>query len=461
MKHIALILIAALTCVLTGCPQSQRLAWSPDGKAAVIVGPKGLQILHPDGTLGPVIAPEAESFAWLPDNRSLMVTRKITLSTWAEARSLLPALEIDQVERLARAIPHLYRAAVELSDHGKVKLDEQLLKTYGFDSEVILADADKLWIAALMRIDREQLRVFARESKLEVKDEDFPKEVEVNELALIRLDDQWQRVGEPAVIERSLRTLGAFSVQAKGARAAYLRGRTVILRDLVTQATAELPDAHIERCAWSPDGGTLYTVAVAGVGGSAGVRVITGRSVTFSGSEWKVENAETLSELVLSSQPVPMQVMPDGRILFASLELRPAEPDAAASCLFILDPGTKAVTRVNTPGGLPSVGDGFSVSASGRSVAILQDEPANVTIVDIATGAVEQIASVEGWKNTTPPEWRGEDLYFATAESKDAAHPDLLRKQPGKPAEKVSTTWPDELRDCLMSKNKSEQPAGK
>jgi hypothetical protein len=157
-----------------------------------------------------------------------------------------------------------------------------------------------------------------------------------------------------------------------------------------------------------------------------------------------------------------MRVLPNGHILFASCELQLADQNPVHERLYTFDPSTKVITQIKAAGGLPTLGYGLPVSASGRYLALIQNETSIVAVLDMESGEVEQLASVEGWKNPIPPAWRGEELYFATASGKDAAHPDLMRWSKGSPAQVVSQGWPDEVRDTLMTReNPGPEPEAK
>jgi hypothetical protein len=114
MKH--QILCALSLALMVGCNEVEdRLAWSPDGKQAVLRVDDRLCFMDATGKLSDVVASNVTGAAWLPDGRGLVLTRMLTVDKWKDAESLLPSSAACRAKKRGplQAVPVMARAIVE------------------------------------------------------------------------------------------------------------------------------------------------------------------------------------------------------------------------------------------------------------------------------------------------------------------------------------------------------------
>ena len=76
--------ILLFAAVLPGCLPEARIAWSPDGRYALVRGGDGLYLSDSEGKLSARIAPDVSATAWMPDSRQFIAVTGKTVATWTE-----------------------------------------------------------------------------------------------------------------------------------------------------------------------------------------------------------------------------------------------------------------------------------------------------------------------------------------------------------------------------------------
>ena len=111
-----------------------------------------------------------------------------------------------------------------------------------------------------------------------------------------------------------------------------------------------------------------------------------------------------------------LAVLPDGRILFASVPLAlplatPAVPGIAR--LFLIDPAqgkdARPVAVPADPQSLPGTLQFLAVPPDGKRVALVDGRKDAVAVLELATGKVDVVFPDLGWKCRTLPAWRSND----------------------------------------------------
>src|SRR6266511_1543868 len=108
-------LFCLIAFCLAGCLPEERFWWSPDGSRAVVTVGGQLHLVTTDGSLKAPLSGDlkvdgslpAPHVSWLPDGSGFVVGRTINRNTWDESRALLPADEVNEIERFASGIPAL------------------------------------------------------------------------------------------------------------------------------------------------------------------------------------------------------------------------------------------------------------------------------------------------------------------------------------------------------------------
>jgi len=158
----------------------------------------------------------------------------------------------------------------------------------------------------------------------------------------------------------------------------------------------------------------------------------------------KRDKPATLATAVTLNRPL-MQVLADGRVLFASqpvaLPAVGAGPELAPRFYLIAADGS-AVTPVPTaPGDLPVNLGFFTAAPDGRHIAVVESETDAVAVVEIDTGKTQLIAPPHPhWQCRTMPAWKSADeLTYAALN--DGAPAWMLWHVSGE-TRCLSTSWP-------------------
>ena len=467
MKIIMKAALLVCSLLVIGCFPEEHFWWSADGSRLAVLTPTGLRWSNPDGALTDATCEGVQAAAFFRDSSNgFYVMRQTEVATWDAAKALVPVTEAKQVEDLAKGIPELAAALAKATDGNEDKL-EPLLKSLG------VRDLELLGLAynCALQTNREAVAaaVTAHGSAKMVKDllETKPS-FKVNQIALVMFGGEQGR-DEPFC--HSLFPLGAPVPSPKHDLVAFTAGKSLRVAAPGLPAPLEVTDANLGPCAWTPDGLSLvYLSPITPVEDDSTVlaklclRTVAGadgKLLQDTGDLMVPETcppATTLATVAVSG-PQRLAVLPDGRILFASMATTfPAAELSSVERLFLLDPalGEKArpVPVPVDPAVWPGTLQHFVVSPDSKRVALVEGNRDAVAVIELATGKIEIVAPDRGRKCRSLPAWRSNDeLSFAALPGDKSTRPEVMLRKPGQPARVISGTWSDEIVNALMEES--------
>jgi hypothetical protein len=370
--------------------------------------------------------------SWLPDGSGFVCQRERRCKTWAEARALIPAEEVEAVERLAPVVRPLLEAAASLGEHAN-SIDRI------FSARPL--NEQRQVIAAVLRAYQddpatlEKLLLAIPDGKETVENFKSDKSgFDVGELCLIKLDAKNQ--SEPKTWHRSLLNPALMpKVSPKHDVVACLTldedQDTARLEVMPMNGGPGLVVAQNVSGAfdWLPDGRTLVFMAPLGDKDEKLQGIHRIAVVQESGALMKLQpderdaaaelsNPVTLATIIMLNRPV-LQSLPDGRVLFASqpasLPLAGAVPELGPRLYLISADGKSTEPIPTTPGDLPTDLGYFVASPDGKYVAVVESETDAVAVVEIKTGKTQIISPPHpNWHCETLPAWKSAaELTFA------------------------------------------------
>lgn len=444
--------LAALLFASAGCQPEERMTWSPDGSRAAVLRPDGLVLMDAKGACSASVATNVASAAWMPDGRSLLLTRIHTVTNWTSLAALLPDGERQTVESFARALPDMLRGAL-MATGGDM---DAAMERFGHLSDS--PEGARFIAAALcLRDTRRDALSAALEGARNREDilAELDKEIEVKVHELCR----WPLDGDPAaarptVVDRSLQSIESIRIAPGGARAAGVWGDALTVLPL-DGGTGRLSVAtHVAgRFDWTPDGKALvYAAAGEGSDAASKISLVQLLLCPIGTSSNGLPEAGGIRPLGMAACPFApcLRCLPDGRVLFASLALSlPGGATASGEARFyVVDPAEAGAVPKAIPspaGALPQELASFVPSPDGRRIAVVESGADTVALVNVATGALEVVSPPrKAGKCRTLPAWRGPgELYYAALPVEGAARAEWMRWRAGAPAEPVSRAWPD------------------
>lgn len=472
--------LAALTIVgaLAGCLPDKYIIWSPDGqRAALIANDRGLYFCGPDGKLTPRLAEGVGHVIWRPDSRGLVLVRMVALRTWDEVVAMLD--------------PELVKRLTVVGDELRAELLAYEGNWDSFDPrcKAKVGEAEFGTLILYLR-DRhsEGLAEKLGERWKDVQD----AEVTSYRLQVAEVGDSGLTLGK--VLSTSLGGISEPRVSPDGRLVTFLRVAPM------PADTAAAPAGDLDRTwayvapldgsapprpltrtfsmspDWSADG--QYVVCSAAshplldnkdalqLGVVARQRVCGERGQLLA----EFSESESLAGILFSSeQPTRVRCLPDGRVIFATIEVTlpsTAEDMPQRVSLFAVDPGRqptliRLVPRQAEPA-LPDAGFLFEPSPDGRRVC-LPDSNGRVAVLTLADGHLwEVLGPADVDKLRMQPVWRSDDeLCFMIK----LGPPDNQRRQIALAAldwdaneirrTELSTDWPPEVVANLLI----DQPA--
>jgi hypothetical protein len=460
MKLRRLMVWIAAALVLSGCVAT-RYVWSPDGKWMTVIGEDGLQLADADGHLFTKAIPDVTVAAWFADSKRLLVDRQISVKLWSEmTKYLTPQQTQDAIE----AGQFVHAAAMAYKWNSADPKDME-----NFLDSVRAQCADRQPLGRNIDEMGGEILLYLRDHfDAELKQKLPPQE--------------WADLQQGGA---TVQSVDAYNVDANGLTPAQhlmysLRGiRELRLSPTSAAAIVVTESEHKNACDlwvastegstpavklsdlsswypdWSPDGrDVIFMRAAQPDGGDAGLGSLSRVRVTGDDGKLltKPGDAEDMVGL-LFHELGRVRCAKDGPIIFATVELHlptttndmPQRPQ-----LFSFTPGvTPMVTRVLPKLAFDSIGDGahyFELSPDGTHASI-PDSSGTVSIVDLHTGAVDQIQpkpvlSQGKTKLITVPEWRSNDELTLMSPGDDG-HPVVtlwsITKKTGTP---LSAHWP-------------------
>ena len=453
-------LAAATLLFLIGCDEVEDLVkWAPDGSRAIVRENGTLCLLDTNGNLSCAIAEDVASAAWLPDSRSLVMVRAITVTNWADAERLLPPEEIAPVELVAKGTPDLVRAGLAMADGEATNMWDVLTGQFKMEHPELLG-AVALCVHDTRSNALDQAIQTARDPERLRADMGNLITNRLAEIAVVSLGNGTATNASRSIV-RSLAELQQPRASSTAKSVAFIRGESLEAAPL-DGSTNRLVVAEkvVGEYDWTPDGRTLVYAVHSGEKWESGDLVrIECRKVIGSDGELTTNNAAQPLAINVATFEPRIRSLADGRVLFAGLQERlPAGAHAEQEArLYLIDPalGTNAVpVAIPSPAGaLPQDLAAFAPSPDGRQIAIVESGSDAVAVLDVATGGLEVVSPKHGWKSTTLPAWRNaNELYFGALPEASSRRPELMRWRKGSPPQVVSKSWPDEAVSILLKK---------
>lgn len=490
--------IRYVTCLLTavllsGCFPEERIWWSPKGdRAVVMLANRTLHLINAQGEIGAALFGGQAlddwgvlTVSWLPDGSGIVCGRTRKIANWEEAKALIPAEEVERVEaRLGGVVPSL---------KGEIAGSADLTSVQSLDALYSKKDQAE-FLAGLRLVFQKQreaiepvLRALPHGVKLLSELTDPTQGFAVRELCRVTLDDS-----EPMESQTLVASLLALPmmprVSPRHAVMAYVELREgggdeeakLMVQALDGKGQLEVAH-HLSTLGfqWMPDGCSLvFTTPMTQQGDSIqSIRRITALQATGElmkpaferqpdGKQHRVEGADRLPEaqtLAMAIMPDRhmLQVLPDGRVLFASqpiaLPLIGGGVQLDPRLYLISAEGTSIHEVPTSPGDLPTDLNYFVISPSGEHIAVVEKGTDAVALVEVSTGKTDIIAAPHaGWKCETIPAWKSAtELSFAGLEGKSTTPKLLLWSLTGG-TQSLSETWPADAAAQWLSAPKTE-----
>lgn len=419
--------LAAL--LIAGCLKD-RLAWSPDGKHAVVLTAAGLHLSDPTGTISPLLVPGAYLAAWLPDSQSLVLARQKEVRNFAEITAALGPVRARQLATKAETV----WARLKDLPRGE-EFDKRVSEEVGDDLSGIIV---------YLREQPAHLAALREKLGSDWKKEDETKPAELNEVVVARLSGGKITLGPTLFVGlpgiHALRpgpggTAVAFTLQPELSLQPD-NGITVMLAPIDASAPAVTVATQSARHPdWSADGRSLvFFKATGGAGISDDLRLgaLVSREALAASGRIQLANSTTdLAGLIFHAHS-RVHCLRNGQVVFNATPF--SLPIAGAGGgereqLFVLSRGPNSRIAPVIPAAaldrLPKSLAAFAFSPD-ETQALIGSDNGEVWLVTLATGAVEAVsAKIESNKdkgegeNFPAPVWRapGEFTY--------------LRKSPG------------------------------
>jgi hypothetical protein len=416
--------------LLTSCLPRERMAWSPDGKAAIVATRDGLVVADAaGGMLGPITTDGGLStqldgtFVWEHDGSALyLVTEKKGL-TWKDAAKLVPADEAARVEILAKSLPLAIRAGKEGLPAGENKL-EDVMRGFALGEQPLMLVA----MRAAYESDPDTMKaLFAG-----LDDEkEVTEALGGEQLAIVVYQIRHQPMvagkpdGEASLLLTSLFPPGQLAPSPDGKRLAFTRksGDTFSIEHISAHRAPNhtpvvvYPNLGAHAFVWSADGSRLFVARLLDeelpLGRIESVSAVPGADA---------KDPRVLAEGMMANPP-SLALLPDGSILFPSSPVTypiTGTSHRPAPAFHRVSPDGATITKVPTADGALSADlRFFAVSPDGRHVAIVESGSTTVATLELNSGEVKLVANPSaGWKCLTRPAWRN-NAEFTYAAEKD------------------------------------------
>jgi dipeptidyl aminopeptidase/acylaminoacyl peptidase len=439
-----LLTLASLLLLTSGCGV-RRMAWSPDGKRAAILGQDGLYFCEADGRLSGVQVSNVAMAEWFADSQRLAVIRAANAASWPEIEAHLRTEERVQIVQQGQAIwremsaGHDWKPLLNLFDHPDAVV--VYLKTIDGVNQKIGPDLPLL-----------------------------QKEATVFALSVGTIKSNHVILG-PALVETLQQPMPmGLRVSPSGAAIAMttVAGKRHGARLLVVASDGSAPGQIVseEACAhpdWSKDGRSLLYVNATGTMASEDdmrLGELTRRQVINGAGAVEVQEDHDDLAVVLFDLNLGVRALADGRILFVALDVPlpvtapelPQQPQ-----IFAYDPNrhpplTRVVPRKILES-LPSDISFFELSPDDKKVLMAADKG----IVMVLTLADAALTTVQGPGSEDAPAfpcWRGSDevCYFSPSPANSAGRIWEVALWKNGTNRVLSAGWPAEVRKNFLDK---------
>jgi hypothetical protein len=469
------ILLAA--AILAGCLPETRIAWSPDGKCALVRGGDGLYLCDGDGKLSPRIAEEVSAIAWMPDSRRFIAVCDKRIATWTDLAPHLP----DAVQQAAKAQAESFR---------------QQVLAYKGDWEKFSFEAKPADIVAALMCLRD---LYGKKLGPAVGEKWKDLEKLQHTVRLVQLHEVED--GQAKLVKtlfESLAPMIEIRIAPGGKALAYTSPPyppespdPCFSLYVATLASPEKPRLVDDRVSaffdWTPDGRALvYARANTPELGSSMPRItlsITERDLNYTRDRLrqsyrqrglrvgrinkctplaedgapKEKMASTILADVGFFDSLPVRCLKDGRVLFAAREIHlpMAEPSSQPLSLFSLEPAGPKMVRLHFTAEARNGSYGslelFQLSPDETRIAF-PSQKGIISIVDLATGQVTKSEDASAPLKTIPV-WRSNDeLCFVVPRGSNSGSPTRQEVVLWSPTETrcISKDWPQPVAKGLL-----------
>lgn len=493
-KLLSLLLLAVLC--LSGCYPEERFWWSPKGDRAAVVISNQLHIVSADSEPGPPLLDEKAmihttlgTLSWLPDGSGFVFLRTRLIKTWAEALPLIPAEEATVIDQTLTLVMPLLEAATKLKGAENTRV----------------SGADDALDQIMSLIPKGKTKAFG--AAVQRKHEQAPTELEkllvtlphgselvegmkqddagfvISELCLLKLDAA--KGAEPRVLARSLLHVMAKPRVSPGHPVvAFLKSNdddeSASLEALPLDGGPGLTVASQVSTTfdWMPEGRTLVFMSPLGHANDKLQSIHRVTVLQASGALMKpqtekqadgsleaiegpdrLKNPVTLATALMLQRPT-LQVLPDGRVLFAS---QPATLPAVGTGVeldphfYLIAADGKTVQPIaTTPGDLPADLNSFVVSPDGKRIAVVENKTDAVAVVEVDTGKTQIISPPHPqWECRTLPAWKSAtELTFAALHN---GAPKWMLWSEGKGLRSINEKWTAEATAEWLAHEKEEK----
>jgi hypothetical protein len=481
-----LALALAALCAIPGCVP-ERVAWSPDGMQAAVIGSDGLHLCDPAGKMGAALIPgQVQRVAWLPDGKRVVVVREASYATFKEAAVAVPGLAktIENKAKVARAklvASGGDEASLQDPQSPFPKDEARLIVMYLRDNDPTLRkDLGNQWDKiADMTYDIPECEVYdisdgsaRKRSTLMLGRTGWSMEVRPSPTGAAVAVTMWEPNNETTFTMVSpINFAPDDDAMPLGETCAYpdwsLDGKSLVYVEPPKRTERLAPEENQEKTKQGPfprmpvvEGkasdvrfGTLVRQAVIGEDGK------------LIEDHRKLPPEEGLAGMVY--EPMGrVRVAKDGRIFFTSREVQLPATAAdlpTAQSLFFIQPGKQATVSRAAPRSVEAMLGNqlqlFELSPDGAYVAVPSDH-GQVSVLNLAKGEVQAVQPMEergkssgDWTLQSAPTWRSAtELTFVRPPKEGSTQREVVLHSMADGSEKVlSADWPMEARDGWLS----------
>ena len=441
----SLLAVLAAAFLMTGCV-GRRIAWSPDGTRAAIFAGDGLHLCSPDGTLSGLLLPGEGMADWCPDSRRLAVLTETGKVSWPDLEKVLSTPDRQRLLAGGQTVLEQFKAGLTL--------DGALRSLTGF------ADAERNAVAVYLA-QKDGVQAAAGTNWNDLRQ----KECSLLQIRIGTVQPDGQlTLGQPIV--NRLRKMMDLKIAPGGTAIAFTgegdldRAFELLVAPVDGSSPPQLVARNTAYCSdWTPDGRSLvyiHSMNEPAAEDQFSLASLSKRAVLNAAGKIELAaKAEDLAGLLFDAGN-KVRCLPDGRILFASLDVHlpctaldmPQRPQ-----LFALDPerqaGVVPLIPRSVQENLPDKPNYYEASPDGRRVAILGEKGA-VVVLTLATGVLETVQPAADRNLDTAPAWRtATELSFLCSTN---GQPAQLALWTNGPPRVLSAAWPEAARKDFLDK---------